>query len=111
MEEAGRVVEQIQAPVGSFVEDLGDRRLVLEDLSAREEVLVLLHSYHPEVVGFSALIAALDRRKEKTVRNTLNSLWQERLLEGRPESGYRLTLKGVKEAIEIVVQRLDSTES
>ena len=38
MEEAGRLVEQVQAPVGGMVEDFGKRRLVHGDLTIREEV-------------------------------------------------------------------------
>lgn len=48
MSEAGKLVAQIQAPVGGMVEDFGDRALVLPDLPIREETLVLLHHRYPQ---------------------------------------------------------------
>ena len=106
MEEAGRLVEHVQIPIGGVVEDFGDRRIVvIRDLSTREELLVLLHSHYPDLVMGANLVSALDRRSPKTVRNSTSTLWQERLIEGSSKDGYRLTSPGVREAIRILEGR------
>jgi len=102
MQEAGAIVEQIQAPVGGLVEDFGGRRLVLEDLPTREEILVLLHSFYPDTVPLVEIIKSLDRRNHKTVRNVLRALRGDRLVEGDSKKGYTLTLRGFQEAINVV---------
>jgi len=105
MKDSGRLIEQVQAPVGGLVEDFGDHRVVLRaDLSAREELLVLLHSHYPEPVPLRLIISSLNRRNPKTVRNNIRGLWNERLLELSDSDGYRLTTAGFDDAIELVAR-------
>lgn len=101
MEEAGTLVGMVQAPVGGLVEDFGDRKLVLEDMTAREEALVLLHSYYPEKVLLKNVIGSMDRLHERTVRSALRALWKEKLVEGSSKDGFQLTGRGFDEAIEV----------
>ena len=102
MAEAGDLVAQTQAPVGGLVEDFGKRKLVLQDLSTKDEILVLLHSYYPKAVDVSTIIGSLDRRHPKTVRNALRKLWEEKLVEGTNKEGYQLTKVGFREASEVI---------
>jgi hypothetical protein len=103
MEEAGRIVQQVQAPIGGLVEDFGDHRLVLEDLVIRDEILVLLHSHYPDAVPTGQIQSSLERRASGSVRNKLHEMWDEKLLV-RSDEGYKLTQRGFAEAREIVRQ-------
>ena len=104
MEEAGALVAVVQAPAGGLVEDFGDRKLVLEDMSAREEALVLLHSDYPEAIPVRNLINSMDRFNPVTVRKAVRGLWADRLTEGNSGDGYRLTGRGFNEAISVIEQ-------
>lgn len=108
MEEAGKLVEQIQVPVGGLVEDFGGRRIVLKDLLIAEEILVLMHSHYPETVTSVQIISSLYRRSPRSVRNTLRSLWKEKILEGNNKIGYLLTRRGFDKAIAIVSQCIEN---
>lgn len=105
MEEAGKLVEMIQAPAGGLVEDFGDRRLVLEQMTSRDEALVLLHSHYPDAVPVGDVARSMDRFAERTVRNTLRELWQDKLVQGDTKAGYRLTRRGFSEAIQVYKRR------
>lgn len=102
MKEAGALVGAINAPVGGLVDDLGGRKVVLPDLSAQDEVLVLLHDQHPSPVAVSDLKAAMRRRAPSTIRNAINGLWRDKLIEGDAKSGYQLTAKGYDAANVII---------
>ena len=102
MEEAGKLIEAIQAPLGVLVEDFGDRKLVLREMSAREEVLAILHTHYPERIATSVITASVDRRAAKTVRNTVRKLWTERLIEGDQHKGYKLTASGFSAAVDVI---------
>jgi len=102
MQEAGKLVEQVQRPVGSLVEDFGGRKLVLADLSTASEMLVLLHSVYPDSLTMSQISSAMNRRSASTVRATARSLWRDKLVEGTGLAGYKLTQKGFSEAAGIV---------
>lgn len=102
MEEAGKLIEQVQTPVGGLVEDFGTRKLVLTDLPTREEILVLLHSHYPDPVTNPQITSSLDRRSDKTVRNVLRTLWKTKLIEGNNKNGYKLTRRGFSEATTVV---------
>lgn len=95
MQQAGNLVAQVQAPVGTLVEDFGARRLVYGVSSTKDEILVLLQSHYPGEVTEAALIASLDRHTERTVKNGIRQLWKDKLLEGSTKDGYRLTLPGL----------------
>jgi hypothetical protein len=99
MEEAGLLVAQIQAPVDALVEEFGETRLVLPDVPVRAELLLLLHSHHPESVAVSYILKSLGRRNSGTVRNRLRDLYDEKLVQGSLRDGYRLTQAGYKAAV------------
>ena len=102
MEEAGKLIDQIQAPVGGIVEDFGTHRLVLAEVSIQDEILLLLHSNFPSGLSRAALRRSLSRRRERGVRGAIRTLWQGKMIEGDPGSGYRLTTKGFARAIRVV---------
>lgn len=100
MEAAGRLVEQIQTPVGGLVEVLHGKRIVHAKASIPDEVLLLLLSHHPESVATSEIEGSLDRRAAGSVRNALSRLWRTKQIE-RVGGRYALTEPGLKEALRI----------
>lgn len=102
MEEAGRLVLQIQAPVRGIVEDFGDKLLVLEDMSIPDEILVLLHHQYPNYVSLSDLYKSMSRRSSGSIRAAARKLWEDKLIEGGGKVGYKLTQRGYTFAIKVV---------
>jgi len=102
MQEAGRLIEQVHEPVGGLIEDYGDRRLVLADLTTHEEVVVLLHRSYPVAVPLPRILGSLDRRTPRAVRECLRRLWKEKLVDGDTKNGYRLTGRGFDVAVETI---------
>ncbi len=102
MEEAGRLICRVQVPVGGLVEDFDGKRIVLADLTAREELLVLLHSHYPDPIGTEAILTSLDRRNPRTVKDRLRALWQDKAIEHLAHGSNVLTLNGLREAIRII---------
>jgi hypothetical protein len=98
---AGRMIEFIQIPVSSVVEEIGNRKLVYGHLTTEKEILVLLHSYYPEYASRTEIRTSLDRRSDSTISNSLNKLWKEKLIH-KDESCYKLTQEGFKEARNIL---------
>jgi hypothetical protein len=94
MHEAGVLVELVQCPVGTLVEEIEGTRLVHADVSLKGEILILLHSRHPERVAVSKILESMVARNSGSVRNKLRELRTEKLLYGEPRSGYRLTQAG-----------------
>ena len=101
MHESGKLIEQIQAPIGSLLEDFGEYRIVLQDLTTKDELLTLLNSYYPDAVSTAQLKAATSRRSPDTVRKALHKLWDQKLTEGDSSNGYKLTQRGLEEASDI----------
>jgi hypothetical protein len=99
MEEAGALIEKVQTPVGSLVEEIEGTRLVHADLSVHDEVLVLLHSVYPNYLPMSDILASLKARAESSVKNRLGELRKDKLIFGDKEKGYRLTLAGFDAAV------------
>ena len=99
MQEAGALIELVQAPVGALVEEIDGTRLVHGDVSVRTELLILLHSYYPDAPPVETVIRALSRRSNGTVRNRLRDLHLKKLIHGDSKSGYRLTRAGHAAAI------------
>ncbi len=102
MHEAGALVEQVSAPVGGLVQDFGARKLVLATLSIPEELLMVLHSYHPTPVTLSGLRASMDRRSAKRVQEASRKLWAAKEIDGSAEAGYHLTHKGLDRVVAII---------
>jgi len=101
MTQAGRIIEYIQIPVSSIVEQIENRRIVYGDLTVKEELLVLLHSYYPNFIDKKSINESMDRRAEKSISNSIKSLWDDKLLH-RDQNGYRLTQEGYKKAEQII---------
>jgi Mn-dependent DtxR family transcriptional regulator len=96
MQEAGALIDLVQVPVGELVEDIDGVRLVHADVPTRTEVLILLHSHHPDPVPRAAIGESLSRRSPGTVNNNLRDLVEEKLIVGDAKRGYRLTQVGHK---------------
>lgn len=101
MEKAGKLIDQVMAPVGGLVEDFGGKRLVLEDVAAREEILLLLHHAYPNPVPRTEIATSMDRRDASTVRKAIRSLWSERMIEEVEADNYKLTQRGFSAAIAV----------
>jgi hypothetical protein len=106
MQEAGKLIDQIQSPVGGLVEDFGPKRLIYGTLSAKEEILVLLHSYYPEIVSIKKIVDSLDRRNIDSVKKAVRELWRAKLVEGSSSTGYRITVPGVNAALNVITSSM-----
>lgn len=104
MEEAGRLVDEINAPVEDAVEDIGGRRLVVGAMPARDEALALLHSHYPQAILLPEIMASMKRRSPGTVRNVFRKLWKDKLVEGDNGSGYVLTRAGHAAARNVIAR-------
>lgn len=98
MQEAGALIELIQTPVGSLVEDIGGLRLIHADVSVKAELMILLHSYYPSTVPTSDILASLSRRDPKNVQRRLRELYNLKWVHGDSEAGFRLTQAGHRAA-------------
>jgi hypothetical protein len=102
MEKAGKLIDQVLAPVGGLVEDFGDKRLVLEDVPARDEILLLLHHAYPNAIARAEIAGAMVRRDPSTVRKAIRSLWEEKMIEEVGNECFKLTQRGFSAAIAVV---------
>lgn len=102
MQQAGTLIAQVQAPVGALVEDFGKKRIVHGHLSAKEEILVLLHSHHPQEIAVATIVASLDRRDASAVKRAIRELWRTKHIEGSVSAGYRLTSPGMQDALVVI---------
>lgn len=99
MQEAGALIELVQAPIGTLVEEIGGTRLVHADVPVKAELLILLHSHYPDTVAVDSVLRSLSRRSAGTVRNRLRDLHTEKLAHGDAKVGYRLTQAGHAAAV------------
>jgi hypothetical protein len=99
MEEAGTLIELLQTPVGSLVEEIDGTRLVHATTSVRGEIMILLHSQYPERVPLPSILASLRTRNSGSVRSRLAEMRNEKLLHGDGKTGYRLTQSGHTAAV------------
>lgn len=99
MQEAGALIDLVQAPVGTLVEEISGTRLVHADVPVKTELLILLHSHYPDAVPVTSVLKSLSRRSAGTVRNRLRDLHIEKLAHGDSVSGYRLTQAGHAAAV------------
>ena len=99
MEEAGALVELVQAPVGTLVEEIDGTRLVHADVSARVKILILLHSSYPNYVAVEDIQTAMNYREATSIRSRLSELRKKGLIFGSRETGYRLTNPGYASAV------------
>ena len=68
MEEAGRLIELIHAPIGDLVEEVDGTTLVHGTMSATDEVMILLHTYYPDYVSLDKILDARKLRNPKSVK-------------------------------------------
>ena len=66
MEEAGALIELVRAPVGTLVEEIDGVRMVHAKVATRVEVLLLLHSRHPDPVTSAQLVEWIGRNAAGT---------------------------------------------
>lgn len=107
MEQAGKLVAQVTTPIGGMVEDFGNHKLVLKDLSTPDEALVLRHSIYPNSVHVRDIIASLDRHSENAVRVALTRLWKRKLVQRETAEQYKLTQRGFQHAISIIIRQVE----
>jgi hypothetical protein len=100
MQEAGALIELVQSPVGTLVEEIDGLRLVHADVSIRGEILILLHSHYPERIHQIDVLKTMAARSPGSVRNRISELRTEKLLHGEAKTGYRLTQAGHRAAVE-----------
>jgi hypothetical protein len=100
MEEAGAVIELLQAPVGALVEEIDGTRIVHAAVPVRAELLILLHSHYPDRIARQEIMKSMEARSSSAVRGRIAELRREKLLHGDPTHGYRLTQAGHAAAVE-----------
>lgn len=98
MQEAGSLIDLVQVPVGTLVEEIDGTRLVHADVPVRAEILILLHSHYPDRMPNSAILKSLEARSPVSVRNRLGELKGKKLIFGDVSNGYRLTQAGYSAA-------------
>lgn len=101
MSSAGSMIEFIQMPISSVVEDFGTRKIVFGNLTVEKELLLLLHSFYPEYADLRSIKNSLDRRSSSAISNSLRKLWKAKLIH-KEKSAYKLTQEGFREAREIL---------
>lgn len=102
MEEAGRLIELVHAPIGQLVEEIDGTRLVHADVGVRDELLILMHSHYPDYVPLDAILDSTKQRNSGTVKNRLRDLVDEKLAFGDSKKGYKLTRPGFDEAAALI---------
>jgi hypothetical protein len=99
MQQSGEMIDLVQAPVGTLVEEIEGTRLVHADLTIEGEILVLLHSQYPHPVAVHDIEQSLKARSAKSVRNRLGEMRTNKLLHGDAAKGFRLTNAGHASAV------------
>lgn len=99
MQEAGELIELVQTPVGTLVEEIEGTHLVHADVSVRAEILILLHSRHPEKVLPADLKKSMSARSGASVQNRIGELRLAKLIHGDSKHGFRLTQAGYAAAV------------
>jgi len=99
MEKAGALIELVQAPVGTLVEEIDGTHLVHADVSARAEILILLHSHYPDRMAVAEILKTMSGRSAASVKSRLGELRKQKLIFGDAKTGYRLTGPGYAAAV------------
>lgn len=98
MEEAGALIKLVSAPVGTLVEEIDGVRMVHAKVSTRAEILLLLHSLHPDGVTSAQLFEWVGKSAAAT-RSRLSELRKERLIAGNGNKDFKLTSTGYAMAV------------
>ena len=109
MHEAGELIELVQTPVGTLVEEIDGTHLVHADLPVRAEILILLHSRHPAHVMAANLKKSMGNRSAGTVQNRIGELRAAKLIHGDAKTGFRLTRAGYAAAVGEIRQHQSAT--
>ena len=99
MEEAGALIRLVCAPVGTLVEEIDGVRMVHAKVPARTEILLLLHSQHPDPATSAELVEWVGKNASAT-RSRLSELRRARLVAGTGKRGFKLTATGYRTAVE-----------
>ncbi|MHB8107357.1 MAG: hypothetical protein ACYDH4_08010 [Candidatus Cryosericum sp.] len=98
MSEAGKLMAQIQMPVGGLVQDFGDRKLVLSNsITVGQEILCLMLADYPDAVTVAQLQASMNRRPHSSVTRSLTVLWKAKAVQ-KTAVAYVLTGMGLQQA-------------
>ena len=108
MEEAGKLIELVKAPVGTLVEEIDGIRMVHAKVSVRREILILLHSLHPDSVASSQIVEWIGKNTA-TTRSRLSELCKERLIVNNrnkrdSDKGFKLTSTGYSVATKEILR-------
>ena len=99
MEEAGALVELVQTPVGTLVEEIEGVRLVHVKASVRVKILILLHNCYPDYMRVVDIQSSMNSRSTKSLSSRLSELRSSGLIFGNQETGYRLINPGYAAAV------------
>jgi hypothetical protein len=99
MQQAGALIELVQAPVATLVEEIDGTRIVHANLPIEGEILILLHSKYPDPVPVKNIEDSMIGRNNKSVRNKLGDMKYRKLVHGDTTKGYRLTQAGYAGAV------------
>ena len=106
MEEAGALIRLVSAPVGTLVEEIDGVRMVHAKVSTRVEILLLLHSQHPDGAMSAQLVEWVGKSAAAT-RARLSELRKERLVAGGGNKSFKLTSTGYSMAVQ-EIQRIQT---
>jgi hypothetical protein len=104
MQEAGAIIDLIQAPVGVLVEEINGTRLIHADVPIRIELFILLHSHYPDPVPPDQIMKSMETRSASAIRGRIAELRKEKLIYGDPKAGYRLTQPGHRTAAKLIAE-------
>lgn len=102
MEEAGRLIAMVQAPIGQLVEEIDGVRIVHGNVTLQEELLILLHSHYADYVSLADIQATTKLRNAGSVSNKLRDLVGDKLAVGDTKTGYKLTRPGFEAAVRAI---------
>jgi hypothetical protein len=108
MQEAGELIELVQTPVGTLVEEIEGTHLVHANVSVRAEILILLHSRYPEKVLLEDLKDSMRGRSVASIKNRIGELRLAKLIHGDSKQGFRLTQAGYTAAVTEVQSTLST---
>ena len=106
LDEAFRMVSQIQEPVLGLVEDFGEYQLVLKKLTITDEILIHLHCNYPDAIQVKDLYRPMSRCAKSSIRAGMKKLWDSRHVERSDDGRYKLTRLGVGEARKIRLKQI-----
>jgi hypothetical protein len=70
MQEAGALIQLVQAPVGTLVEEIDGIRLVHAETSVKGEMLILLHSHYPDRVQVAEILNSMRARSAGSIKKS-----------------------------------------